>query len=166
MIKTEQLQRHFKAGDVCVKAVDSLDINIGKGEFVAIMGPSGSGKSTLLYVLGAMDRPTVLIAGGFDKHADFRPMVDEILKSNIEAVMLIGATAQQIADALDKAGFTAYEHCGIDFDAAILRAYELAKDGGSVLLSPACASFDMFSDFEARGREFKRIVKGLEQKRP
>ena len=58
MIKTEQLQRHFKAGDVCVKAVDSLDINIGKGEFVAVMGPSGSGKSTLLYVLGAMDCPT------------------------------------------------------------------------------------------------------------
>ncbi len=58
MIKTEQLQRYFRAGESCVKAVDSLDMHIVPGEFVAIMGPSGSGKSTLLYVLGAMDRPT------------------------------------------------------------------------------------------------------------
>lgn len=58
MIKTGQLQRYFRAGESCVKAVDGLDIEIAAGEFVAIMGPSGSGKSTLLYVLGAMDRPT------------------------------------------------------------------------------------------------------------
>ncbi len=58
MIKTGQLQRYFRSGEACVKAVDGLDIDIAPGEFVAIMGPSGSGKSTLLYVLGAMDRPT------------------------------------------------------------------------------------------------------------
>lgn len=58
MIKTGQLQRYFRAGEACVKAVDGLDIDIAAGEFVAVMGPSGSGKSTLLYVLGAMDRPT------------------------------------------------------------------------------------------------------------
>lgn len=58
MIKTEQLQRYFHAGDACVKAVDNIDMNIAPGEFVAIMGPSGSGKSSLLYVLGAMDKPT------------------------------------------------------------------------------------------------------------
>ena len=70
--------------------------------------------------------------------------------------------ADQIADTLEKCGFMAYEHCGYDFDFAIRRAYELAREGGSVLLSPACASFDMFSDYESRGREFKRIVKDLE----
>ncbi|MDD3146573.1 MAG: ABC transporter ATP-binding protein [Candidatus Riflebacteria bacterium] len=58
MIKTAQLQRYFRSGESCVKAVDGLDIDIAAGEFIAVMGPSGSGKSTLLYVLGAMDRPT------------------------------------------------------------------------------------------------------------
>ena len=126
----------------------------------------GTNIDSSVQAVRSMDRSTVLIAGGFDKGADFRPLVDEIVRSNIEAVVLIGATAGQIADALDSAGFTAYEHCGFDFETAISRAYELAKNGGSVLLSPACASFDMFSDYEARGREFKRIVKDLEPKRP
>ena len=55
MIKTEQLQRYFHAGDVCVKAVDNLDIHIAPGEFVAIMGPSGSGKSTAMNIIGCLD---------------------------------------------------------------------------------------------------------------
>jgi UDP-N-acetylmuramoylalanine--D-glutamate ligase len=126
----------------------------------------GTNVESAIQAVRAMERPTVLIAGGFDKRADFAPLVKEILDSNIQSVVLIGATAQQIADALDEAGFAAYEHCGFDFETAIGRAYELAEDGGSVLLSPACASFDMFSDYEARGREFKRIVKDLEPRRP
>ncbi len=126
----------------------------------------GTNIDSTIQAVRAMDRPTVMIAGGYDKHTDFLPMAGEIVKSNIEAVVLIGATANQIAEALDKAGFTDYEHCGFDFETAIARAYERAQDGGSVLLSPACASFDMFSDYEARGREFKRIVKDLEPKRP
>jgi UDP-N-acetylmuramoylalanine--D-glutamate ligase len=125
----------------------------------------GTNVDSTIQAVRAMDRPTVLIAGGYDKHTDFTPMVDEIKKSRIENIVLIGATAAQIAETLDKCGFTAYEHCGFDFKAAIDRAYELAQSGGNVLLSPACASFDMFDDYEARGREFKRIVKDLEPKR-
>lgn len=124
----------------------------------------GTNVDSTIQAVRAMDRPAVLIAGGYDKHTDFTPMVQEILKSQVEKVVLIGDTAQQIADTLEKCGFTAYEHCGYDFDFAIRRAYELAREGGSVLLSPACASFDMFSDYESRGREFKRIVKDLEPK--
>ncbi len=125
----------------------------------------GTNVDSTIQAVRAMDRPTVLIAGGYDKHTDFTPMVEEILKTKIAKIVLIGATAQQIADTLDKCGFTAYEHAGYDFEKAIARAFELAEDGGNVLLSPACASFDMFPDYEFRGREFKRIVKDLEPKK-
>ncbi|MBQ4089726.1 MAG: UDP-N-acetylmuramoyl-L-alanine--D-glutamate ligase [Clostridia bacterium] len=124
----------------------------------------GTNVDSTIQAVRAMDRPTVLIAGGSDKHSDFTAMVEEIKLSRIENIVLIGDTAKQIADTLDKCGYAAYEHCGYDFVKAISRAFELAKDGGSVLLSPACASFDMFKDYEERGREFKRIVKDLEPK--
>ena len=126
----------------------------------------GTNVDSTIQAVRAMDRPTVLIAGGYDKHTDFTPLVEEIKKSKITDIVLIGATAAQIASTLDKCGFARYEHCGFDFKAAIDRAYALAAEGGNVLLSPACASFDMFTDYEARGREFKRIVKDLEPKRP
>lgn len=125
----------------------------------------GTNVDSTIQAVRAMDRPTVLIAGGSDKHSDFTPMVEEIKKSKIEKIVLIGDTARQIGETLDKCGFDAYEHCGYDFKKAIDRAFEMARDGGSVLLSPACASFDMFQDYEARGREFKRIVKDLESKK-
>ena len=125
----------------------------------------GTNVDSTIQAVRAMLRPTVLIAGGSDKHSDFTPMVEEILKSKIENIVLIGDTAKQIADTLDKCGFAEYEHAGYDFQKAIDRAFELAQEGGSVLLSPACASFDMFTDYEARGREFKRIVKDLEPKK-
>ena len=64
--------------------------------------------------------------------------------------------------ALKDEGFTNCVRAGHDFEKAIAVARALAAPGGNVLLSPACASFDMFTDYEARGREFKRIVKDLE----
>ncbi len=75
--------------------------------------------------------------------------------------MLIGDTATQIQKGLDEVGFTQYRHAGRDFENAVHMAREMAEPGWNVLLSPACASFDMFDDYEQRGRAFKAIVAAL-----
>lgn len=124
----------------------------------------GTNVDSSIQAVRAMKRPTVLILGGYDKHTDFTPLCREILKSAIESVVLIGDTAKQCEETLEKLGFHAWEHAGYDFEKAIRRAFALAKSGGTVLLSPSCASFDMFDDYEARGRIFKEIVGRLEHR--
>ena len=75
--------------------------------------------------------------------------------------MLIGDTAEQIRTALENAGITSYTMAGYDFDQALAISRERAPEGGCVLLSPACASFDMFKAFEDRGRIFKEKVNAM-----
>jgi len=103
-----------------------------------------------------------MILGGYDKHVDMNRLCQAIPGSQIQKVVLIGDTAMQIQKGLDEAGFAAYSHAGHDFEKAILTARDLAQPGWNVLLSPACASFDMFADYEQRGRAFKSIVCSLE----
>ena len=121
----------------------------------------GTNVDSTIQAVRAMDRDTTLILGGYDKHCDFTPLVKEIMGSEIHRILLIGATANQIAETLEKNGFTNYEHCGTDFKRTVSRALEITPEGGNVLFSPSCASFDMFTDYEARGRIFKEYVKAL-----
>ena len=125
----------------------------------------GTNADSTIKAVQTMNRPTVLILGGSDKHVDFTELCTVIRDSGmIRRIVLIGDTAAQLAETLDKVGYAAYEHCGYDFRAAVSRAYELAQEGENVLLSPACASFDMFTDYEARGRIFKELVRELPEK--
>ena len=124
----------------------------------------GTNVDSSIQAVRAMKRPTVLILGGYDKHTDFMPLCEEIVKNPISHVVLIGATAKQCEETLEKAGCHAWEHAGSDFEAAIKTAFDRAGNGGTVLLSPSCASFDMFEDYEARGRIFKEIVNRLESR--
>lgn len=106
--------------------------------------------------------PTVLIAGGDEKGTDFTVFARAIAQNDqIRHVVLIGKTAARIEEALRIEGYTHITHAGFDFESAIKTARTLSTEGGAVLLSPACASFDMFKDFEARGDEFRRIVEGM-----
>lgn len=111
----------------------------------------------------AMRAPTLLIAGGSDKNVDFIPLAKTILESGvIEKVVLIGQTAEKIAAALDAVGYKSYVHEGYSMERAVARCRSEAKKGFNVLLSPACASFDMFKNCEQRGDVFKRLVMELE----
>lgn len=116
----------------------------------------GTNPASTICAIESMENPTVLILGGYDKHVEF----DELAKSftnKIESVVVLGETSKKIAKALLSNGFGAVTFAK-DFEGAVYSAYELAKPGYSVLLSPACASYDMFKDFEERGREFKKIA--------
>ena len=122
----------------------------------------GTNVDSTLKAIDTMTKPTVLILGGSDKKTNFDPLAEAIVRSgNIRHCVLIGDTAQQLKDSLDRAGFAAYEMAGYDFDDCIARCRAAAVQGGNVLLSPACASFDMFVDYEDRGRVFKKKVLGL-----
>jgi UDP-N-acetylmuramoylalanine--D-glutamate ligase len=109
--------------------------------------------------IAAYDAPLRLILGGSLKGEDFGPFVRE-LPPNVRSVYLIGGAADRLAAALDVAG-RAYVRAG-DLPAAVGRAAAGAEPGDVVLLSPACASFDQFTNFEERGDAFRRLVEELE----
>ena len=118
----------------------------------------GTNPDSTIKAVETMTGDTVIMLGGSEKNSDYSGMCAIIKNSNIKYAVLIGKTGPKIGEALKQAGFDAFEYAGSDFEAAIALAYKKAKTGWNVLLSPACASFDMFSDYEMRGREFKRIV--------
>lgn len=121
----------------------------------------GTNVDSTIKAVQTMTRPTAIILGGYDKHCDFTPLAREMVASPmIRQAVLIGVTAEQIARTLAANGFEGVSRAET-LKGAIDRCRALASDGWNVLLSPACASFDMFSDYEARGRIFKELVNDL-----
>ena len=108
--------------------------------------------------VAAFDAPLHVILGGSLKGEDFAPLARD-LPPNVASVHLIGAAADELAAALDAAG-RAYVRDG-DLETAVRRAAEDARPGDVVLLSPACASFDQFANFEERGDTFRALVEAL-----
>ena len=110
-----------------------------------------------LPALALETRPVLWIAGGKDKGLDYGALAGANL-AGVRCALLIGAAAPRIAEAL--AGRVAIESVGT-LEAAVARAAEIARAGDVVLLSPACASFDQFRNFEHRGERFRELVHGL-----
>ncbi len=102
-------------------------------------------------------RHLILIAGGDGKGMDFAPLREPV-RRYVKAVVLLGRDAEKIADALDDS--TVVHHVA-DMSQAVALAAEIASAGDLVLLSPACASLDMYDNFTVRGAEFSRHAKGL-----
>jgi len=118
--------------------------------------------SATVPALALATTPLLWIAGGKDKGLDYSALAQAPLQG-VRRVLLIGAAAPRIAEAL--AGRVAIESVGT-LEAAVARAAELARPGDTVLLSPACASFDQFRNFEQRGERFRELVRALPGESP
>jgi UDP-N-acetylmuramoylalanine--D-glutamate ligase len=113
--------------------------------------------------LEAFDEPVVLIAGGYDKELSFDELA-KVITAKTRAVILIGNTAEKIKTAIETVSQgkkATIETCRSLSD-AVAEADKTARKGDVVLLSPACASFDMFDNYEQRGSEFIRLVRQLD----
>jgi UDP-N-acetylmuramoylalanine--D-glutamate ligase len=132
----------------CVREVEEVKyINDSKGTNVGAVVKS----------LESFMNPIILIAGGRDKSGDFT-LLGSLVKEKVKALVLIGEAREKIKKAL---GNFTETYMATDLQEAVQISRSIAVKGDVVLLSPACASFDMFIDFEDRGKQFKKIVMGL-----
>lgn len=110
------------------------------------------------YALESMTKPVVWIAGGVDKGNDYNDLQD-LVKNKVKALVCLGKDNSKLHKAFEDSLETIVDTSSMD--EAVKSAYYLAKDGYVVLLSPACASFDLFENYEERGRQFKNAVRNL-----
>ena len=111
-----------------------------------------------------MKQPTILLlgVGNYDKQSDYRP-VFRCFNGRVKACIVNGSNTEAIMKAAADEGYTAIHACMGGLEEMILDALDIAESGDAVLLSPACASWGMFTDYEERGRIFKQIVNSLEE---
>lgn len=122
----------------------------------------GTNTDASIRAILAMQKPIVLIGGGYDKGVSFDDWT-KLFAGRVKHLVLIGVTAPQIRASAEKFGFTAISDCDT-FEDAVNLCREKAEDGDCVLLSPACASWGMFDNYEQRGDLFKEQVKSFLQK--
>lgn len=119
----------------------------------------GTNPDAAIQALRAMPGPTLLIAGGYDKNSEYDDWVSEF-EGKVRYLVLIGQTRDKIAECAKKHGFTEIMYAE-DMQEAVQVCAVYADIGDYVLLSPACASWGMFKDYEERGRVFKECVMAL-----
>jgi UDP-N-acetylmuramoylalanine--D-glutamate ligase len=131
-------------------------------EYVATRGgvdfyddSKGTNVGAVARSLSSFDRPVILIAGGRDKDSDFS-LLNDLIRRRVKALVLVGETRERLARVWEG---LAPAYLAADMDEAVARAASLADPGEVVLLSPACASFDMFRDYAHRGETFQKAVK-------
>ncbi|MGH7196253.1 MAG: UDP-N-acetylmuramoyl-L-alanine--D-glutamate ligase [Candidatus Saccharimonadales bacterium] len=147
--------REFKGLDHRLKLVRELnDVRFYDDSIATTPGSA-------IAALHAFPEPKVLILGGSDKGADFTELAETIVESDLRAVVLIGAMRHKLHEAITAAGYKGPveffdEHSTME--QIVTRAAKQAKSGDVVILSPACASFDMFKDYKDRGEQFIAAV--------
>ena len=135
-------------------------------EFVATKGgvdyyddSKGTNPDAAIQGIRAMSKPTVLIGGGYDKGSDYDEWI-ESFDGRVKWLVLIGQTREKIAECARAHGFGMIRFAE-SFEECLQLCTELAEEGDAVLLSPACASWGMFKNYEERGDIFKDYVRGL-----
>ena len=121
----------------------------------------GTNPDAAIKGISAMNRPTYLIGGGYDKQSEYDEWI-ESFQGKVRKLVLIGQTKEKIAACAKKHGFTDVVMCET-LEEAIDYCYQNAKSGEAVLLSPACASWGMFPNYEVRGKIFKDYVNNLSE---
>lgn len=119
----------------------------------------GTNVDAAVIALKALRNNIILIAGGDGKSQDFTDLAEH-LNGAVTALVLLGRDAHIIEEAARKAGFTEIYNCS-SMEECVRKSSELARNGDKVLLSPACASWDMYPNFEIRGKHFKECVRDI-----
>ena len=120
----------------------------------------GTNPDAAIKAIQAMVKPTILLGGGYDKKSSYEEWIGSF-GDKVKCLIVMGATADAIADTAARMDFSPVVHAQ-SFEEAMDYAREYAKPGYAVLLSPACASWGMFKNYEERGRRFKEIVHNFE----
>ena len=110
------------------------------------------------FALESIDKPTILILGGVDKGNDYS-LLNELVKEKVKAIVCMGTDNRKIHEAFGD--IVSLIVNASSADEAVKAAFHFADKGDVVLLSPACASFDLFKNYEDRGIQFKNAVKNL-----
>ncbi len=136
-----------------------IEFTVEKNGVLYYNDSKGTNPDAAIQAVKAMVRPTVLIAGGYDKGSDYDEWIGTF-EGCVKVLVLLGQTADKIEEAARKAGFTNILRAESMEEAVKLSAKE-AVPGDAVLLSPACASWGMFKNYEERGRIFKELARAL-----
>lgn len=155
LVSIGKVLREFQAIEHRLELVKTID------GVVYINDSKGTNPGATIKALRSFPgKDIILIAGGKEKGADFRELA-AVIAAEVRFVILLGETKEKLADAVKEAGFSRYKFAA-NLEEAVSLAQGQARTGDLVLLSPACASWDMFTDYEERGRRFKELVHNLE----
>ena len=119
----------------------------------------GTNVAASITAMTSLPGTKVMILGGQGKGEEYAPLA-EAVKQNARAAVILGTEKEKIASALAAAGFENYSLVK-DMDEAVRSAWKLAQEGDTVLLSPACTSWDMYPSYKARGEDFCRVVEEI-----
>lgn len=147
---------------LCFTAVEHrIEYTVEKRGIQFYNDSKGTNPDAAIQGIKAMDRPTFLIGGGYDKDSSYGEWIDAF-EGKVKELVLIGQTREKIAETAREHGFEAVTLAD-SLEEAVHICYEHAAPGDAVLLSPACASWGMFADYEERGRRFKEIARSLKE---